>query len=450
GSVQTILQHAGPEWRGKGIMRIGIMCHASLGGSVRIATGLSDELARRGHRVHLFTLGAPFGAWGSASGVVQHQVVSPDCPEARNPSTLHTEWSSVESQAFMSCILAVLEGEGLDILHFHYAVPFAFLAGDLRDLRGDDSPVLVGTLHGTDVSILGCDPIKGPILSQALKKMDALTTVSVSHSRLAANVLWLPDFPEVIPNFVDIGRFRPSHAGEPDELVDRHAEGRTGEHRRPRIAHVSNLRPIKDLETVAHIFVGIRERMDAELWLVGDGPEMETTRSIVEQKGYANDVVSWGLRENVAPILARADLLVMPSLSESFCLAALEAMACGVPVLATSVGGLPEVVLHGKTGFLFPLRDPSMGVRLAVHLLSDRQLHSQMAKAAAEHARRFSQGEIVSRYEDLSVDQGAGPCRTGSGHPGQPIFPGDIERLTGYPWLSLEDGVGHSEIGEGG
>jgi len=141
--------------------------------------------------------------------------------------------------------------------------------------------------------------------------------------------------------------------------------------------------------------------MEAELWLIGEGPEMKNIRFIIESTGYANDLVLWGSCDNVAPILAHTHLLLMTSLSESFCLAALEAMACGVPVLAADVGGLPEVVLHGKTGFLFPLGNHSLAVKLAVHLLSNETRRIEIAKAAVVHARKFDQGEIVSRYEDL-------------------------------------------------
>jgi len=141
-------------------MKLGIMCHSCLGGSVRIATELSKELARRGHKVHLFTLGAPFGGWGDASGVVPHQIL-PDCSNGRSPSELHTEWLPREFQAFLSCTLEVVKKEQLDILHWHYAVPFAFLASEVKNILGDDCPKLVGTLHGTDISVFGYDPVKG-------------------------------------------------------------------------------------------------------------------------------------------------------------------------------------------------------------------------------------------------------------------------------------------------
>lgn len=193
-------------------MKLGIMCHSCLGGSVRIAVELAKEIARRGHRVHLFTLGTPFSTWGDASGVVPHHIQI-DCSNGRSPSELYTEWLPREFQAFLTCILKVIKKERLDILHWHYAVPFAFLASEVKNILGHDCPRLVGTLHGTDVSIFGHDPVKGFHISQSLKKMDALTTVSISHAKLAANIFGLSSYPEVIPNFVDLSRFQPIDYG---------------------------------------------------------------------------------------------------------------------------------------------------------------------------------------------------------------------------------------------
>lgn len=400
-------------------MKLGIMCHSCLGGSVRIAVELAKELARRGHRVHLFTLGAPFSTWGDASGVVPHHI-PPDCSNGRSPSELYTEWLPREFQAFLSCIIEVIKKERLDILHWHYAVPFAFLANEVKNILGDDCPKLVGTLHGTDVSVFGSDPVKGFHISQSLKKLDALTTVSNSHAKLAANIFGLPSYPEVIPNFVDLSRFRPIDYGELDKWPAGHTGQQRNGIRRARIVHVSNLKSVKYPESVAHIFLGIRKQIGAELLFVGDGPGVETISSILAAEGCTNDLVALGLCDNVAPILAHSHLLIMPSLSESFCLAALEAMACGLPVIATNVGGLPEVVVHGKTGFLFPSGHHSLAVKLAVHLLSNEAIRVKMAKAAALHAQKFDQREIISRYEILYskvIHKSTRECLTHNGKP---------------------------------
>jgi N-acetyl-alpha-D-glucosaminyl L-malate synthase BshA len=378
-------------------MNIGIMCHSSFGGSARIATELAAELARRGHTVHLFTYTTPFGRWDHASRVRLHQAAV-DGESDIHPAILYTDWSVQECEALVSQILHVIAAEGLDVLHFHYAVPFAFLAEEVKRRLGRAAPVLIGTLHGTDVSSYGQDPVKGRALAATLENLDRLTTVSASYAHLASQVFGLSTYPAVIPNFVDLSRFRPqTHSRlEPNMLFMRSSSGC-----KVKIIHVSNFRPVKDPQSAAHIFLGIREKIEAEFWLVGDGPEMGAMKTIFAQNGREQDVRFWGLRRDVAPILAQAHLLLMTSLFESFCLAALEAMACGLPVLATNVGGLAEVVVDGLTGFLFPVGDPASAVDLAVGLLSDPVRHQTMGEAAAIRARKFGQKRIVTTYEKL-------------------------------------------------
>jgi N-acetyl-alpha-D-glucosaminyl L-malate synthase BshA len=378
-------------------MNIGIMCHASFGGSARIATELAAELARRRHTVHLFTRTTPFGRWDQASRVRLHRAVV-DGESHIHPAMLYTDWPEGECEAFVSQILHVIATEGLDVLHFHYAVPFAFLTQEVKRRLGRTAPVLIGTLHGTDVSSYGRDPVKGHALAAALRNLDALTTVSVSHARLASQVFGLSTCPEVIPNFVDLSRFRPqTHSRLDPNMLSR--VGSSG--CKAKIIHVSNFRPVKDPQSAARIFLGIREKIEVEFWLVGDGPEMGASKTIFTQNGLEQDVRFWGLRRDVAPILAQAHLLLMTSLSESFCLAALEALACGLPVLSTDVGGLAEVVVDGLTGLLFPVGDHALAVDLAVGLLSDPTRYRAMGEAAAIYARRFGQKRIVTAYEKL-------------------------------------------------
>src|SRR5512139_1248916 len=215
-------------------MRIAMICHSSFGGSTRIATELSFELARRGHEVHLFTRTTPFGYWDANNGVTLHRITA-DHDDYVHPAALYADWPDHEYETFLTYLLRWITKEGFDILHFHYAIPFAFLAQDVKRHLGKKSPLLIGTLHGTDVAIYGRDPVKGPPLARALLAMDGLTTVSLCHARLSTEVFGLPFCPEVIPNFVDLSVFHPRV-----ELQ----EGK----RRVRIAHVSNFRPIKDLQ----------------------------------------------------------------------------------------------------------------------------------------------------------------------------------------------------------
>ena len=371
-------------------MRIGIMCHSSFGGSARIATELAKELAQRGHTVHLFTRTTPFGDWDATNGVILHRI-TPSAHDDLHPASLYTDWSAGEFEAFLSKVLAVALTDGLDILHLHYAVPFAFVSAEVKRRLGKASPLLVGTLHGTDVSIHGKHVATGPELAQVLRHMDVLTTVSANHATLAADVFELPTTPQIIPNFVDLSKFHPQAGRRSNPRI----------RSKPRLAHVSNFRPVKQPQTMAKIFVEIRAQLDAELWLIGDGTKMNTVKATFQQRAINDDVRYWGLQHDVPSLLAQTDLLLVTSRAESFCLAALEAMACGVPVLATRVGGVPEVVIDGKTGLLFEVGDQAAAVRAAVHLLSDPTQHQRMREAAAQHARLFDHRQGVSAYESL-------------------------------------------------
>jgi len=390
-------------------MRIGIICLASFGGSARIATQLAVQLAQRGHRIHLFARTPPFGKQYHAEDVILHTVTTEREADI-HPARLYTDWPEGDFEIFLSNILNVIAVEGLDVLHFHYAVPFAYLAAEVKHRLGLAAPWLVVTLHGTDVSEYGRDPIKGYHLAQALNEVDMLSTVSESHASLATDVFGLSTPPVVIPNFVDLSIFRPLQPLA--SLADRRGEQRIpfpfqerewrANHRpRPRIAHVSNFRPVKDPQSMARIFLGIREQIDAELWLIGDGPEMEGVRTILGQSRFEKDVRYWKLQHDVGSLLAQTDLLLMTSFFESFCLAALEAMACGVPVLSSDVGGLAELVVRGETGYLFPVGDQDLAIDLAVNLLSDKKQYRSMSLAAAHHATYFGIESIVPKYEHL-------------------------------------------------
>jgi N-acetyl-alpha-D-glucosaminyl L-malate synthase BshA len=371
-------------------MRIGIMCHSSFGGSARIATELAIALVKRNHTVHLFTRSTPFGHWDKLEGLTCHQIVPSNVIDA-TPATLNINWPPGEIQAYLSSIMDVISSDGLDVLHFHYAVPFAFIAAEVKRRCGPATPLMVGTLHGTDVSTHGRNPFTAPRLAQVLRQMDVLTTVSADHAQLATDLLELPSIPRVIPNFVNLSRFQPTSNGNRNSQVSN----------KLKITHVSNFRPVKQPKRMAKIFLEISKQIDAELWLVGDGEEMDAVKELIRQGGAEDRVRYWGLQQDVSTLLAQSDLLLMSSQAESFCLAALEAMACGVPVLATRVGGVPEVVVDGQTGILFDNGDQETAVRQAVGLLSDPVKHAMMGAAAFRRATRFSRHEIVPKYEAL-------------------------------------------------
>ncbi|HSQ85684.1 MAG TPA: N-acetyl-alpha-D-glucosaminyl L-malate synthase BshA, partial [Desulfobacterales bacterium] len=374
------------------VMKIGIMCHSSCGGSTRIATEMAKELSRRGHRVNLFTQRVPFGYGNSSNGVVLHTTT--EHKNNHHPAYLYTSWTDKEIEAFKTCVLKVVATDRLDVLHFHYAVPFGFIAKEIKQRLDQIAPLLVGTLHGTDVSVYGNNPVKGQELAQALRHMDALTTVSANHARLSEDVFGLHKPPEVISNFVDLLNFCPHIAKKADS-----------KHRpRPRIAYISNFRPVKDPKSMAHIYLDIRKQIDSELWLIGDGPEMEEVKTILENSNFGNDVTYWGIQKQVAPILSQTDLLLLTSLYESFSLTALEAMACGVPVVAPKVGGIPEVVIDGKTGFLYPAGAHSHAVYIAVELLSNPEIRNKTKNRAILHSHNFDINKVVSVYEKFYLE----------------------------------------------
>jgi L-malate glycosyltransferase len=232
-------------------------------------------------------------------------------------------------------------------------------------------------------------------VARALRAIDQLTTVSECYARLATEVFRLPTPPRVIPNFVDLTRFRPLSYRE------RRPEGRIG---RSRIIHVSNFRPVKGPLDVARIFLRLHSRLPVELWLIGVGSGLPAMRAILNDGGAEEHVQYLGYREDVSEVLARADLLLMASRAESFCLAALEAMACGVPVLASAVGGLTELVEHGRHGLLYPLDDHEQAEQLGAQLLSDRHRYARMSRQAVCRARQFDREQIIGLYEDLYRD----------------------------------------------
>jgi len=370
------------------MLRIGIMCHSSFGGSARIATELAIGLAERGHTVHLFTRTLPFGNWDASSGVNLHIITSLN-KNNLHPAALHIDWQDEEFEAYLSEVMKI--AATLDVLHFQYAVPFAHVADEVKRRLGKASPLIVGTLHGTDVSIHGRDPIRGSQLTRALQSTDVLTTVSISHADLSTEILGLSTPPHVIPNFVDLEKFHPRDAG----AFHLNAQ------RKPRIAHVSNFRAVKQPDVMAKIFLKIREKMDAELWLIGDGPEMDKVKNFFQQNDIESSVNYWNLQHEVAGLLAQTDILLVTSRMESFCLAALEAMACGVPVVASRVGGLPEVVLDGKTGLLFDFDQLDQAAQSVMNLLADPERYMQMSEAAFQHARNFDRHKGILDYEEL-------------------------------------------------
>jgi N-acetyl-alpha-D-glucosaminyl L-malate synthase BshA len=372
-------------------LRVGILCHDSVGGSARVAVELSSALARRGHEVHLFARRRPPGLGARAQGIHVHALREAH-RELNLMPALDVSWPRRETDALVRRVVSVARSVRLDVLHCHYAVPFASVAARAARHLGGSAPALVATLHGTDVSLFEHDAAARARLTSTLARFDVLTTVSSSHAALATRTLRLAETPLVIPNFVDLSRFAPESRLRPSAG------------RRRRVLHVSNFRSVKNPLAMARIFRAVRGQVDAELWLVGDGEGMPGVSALLERSRLGGDVRRFGLRVDVERILPYGDVLLVTSHAESFCLAALEAAACGVPTVAPNVGGLPETVLHGQTGELYEAGDEAGAADALTRLLVDGELRRGMGRAAARHAHRLSATAVVPHYERLYRD----------------------------------------------
>lgn len=359
-------------------MNIGVVCYASVGGSGIVATELAKWLARRNHQVHLISAEPPFRLGDYEAGLAFHRVHTPAYPLFREPQYM---------LSLANKIVQLSREFSLDIVHAHYAVPHAtaaYLAKQiLASTPGVKVPRIITTLHGTDITLLGGDPSYSEVVAFSIESSDGVTAVSESLKRETYASLPLKRDIRVIPNFLDCGVYKRREMPElrerlcPPDRYDR------------LVIHLSNFRPVKRVEAVVDIFHRLRKRVRAKLLLVGEGPELNNAMRRVHDLNLACDVESLGEQEHVLPLLSVSDLFLLPSATESFGLAALEAMACSVPVVASRVGGLPEVIEHGVTGFLHPPDDLDGMAGSAFALLSDPALHATFAKASRARAEEF-------------------------------------------------------------
>ena len=368
-------------------MKIGITCYPTYGGSGAVATELGLELARRGHEVHFITYDSPFRLRGYEERVYFHQV---ETRMGRYPLFDHYPYTL----ALASKQHEVATREGLDVLHVHYAIPHAttaFLAREM--LRGERDLRVITTLHGTDITLVGQESSFYAITKFSIERSDAVTAVStyLRDETYRAFGCVSCDL-KVIPNFVNLNEYKP---GEPT--------GRLGlapdDHKL--ITHISNFREVKRVKDVVRVFTRIQRAMPATLVMIGDGPERVDAENEARELGVAQDVKFLGRLDTVASLLQASDLFILPSQTESFGLAALEAMACGSPVVATRAGGLPEVVDDGVNGILEPVGSVEAMGRRAVELLRSAERHEAMGQAAIAKARSFSADRVVPMYESL-------------------------------------------------
>jgi L-malate glycosyltransferase len=364
-------------------VKIGISCYPVYGGSGVVATELGIELAARGHEVHFITYAQPFRLPYFVERIYYHEVEVPNYPLFEHPPY---------NLALSVAIQNVVEQHDLDLLHAHYAVPHATSAWIAKELLGRDGFRIVTTLHGTDITLVGQDPSFHSLTRFSIAKSDGLTAVS-EYLRNETHAHF--DIPlesiRVIPNFVDLDKYRrdvhPCHRSklaEPGEKL---------------VAHISNFRGVKRVVDVVRVFAAVARAMPARLLLVGDGPDRARVHEVAEEEGILDRVLFLGKQTSVVELLSCSELFLLPSENEAFGLVALEAMACGVPVIATRTGGIPEVVEHGVSGYLAPVGDVDAMAAAAIDLLSDDVLWKDFSDAARRGAELFSATHVVSQYE---------------------------------------------------
>jgi len=366
-------------------MKIGIVCYPSLGGSGVLATELGHELAKAGHQVHFITYEPPFRLRLEEDNLFFHQVEMNQYELIRYPDY---------ALALSVKIAEVAEHYDLDILHAHYAVPHAISAYLARQLIGKQRPAIITTLHGTDITLVGRDPAYFKIVRFSIEQSDAVTAVS-EDLRCKTQEYFHIDRPiEVIYNF-----FTPSRdaAREGNVIHDRLVEEAEA-----LLVHASNFRHVKRVDDVIAIFDQVQKTRPAKLLLVGGGVGVEEARREVSSRGLDDRVIFWGKQTQVDACIAAGDLFLLPSSQESFGLAALEAMAYGVPVIASKVGGIPEVVDDGTTGYLRACGDVNEMAQAAIELLSNKDLHQTMSAAAKSRVQdNFDVSHILPKYLDL-------------------------------------------------
>jgi N-acetyl-alpha-D-glucosaminyl L-malate synthase BshA len=381
-------------------MKIAVVCYASVGGSGIVATELAKCLAARGHQIHVVSREQPFRLGDDQPGVVFHRVVTPSYPLFREPQYV---------LSLSTKLVDLSRAEGLDIIHAHYAIPHAaaaFLAGQV--LAGTErrvAPRVITTLHGTDITLVGSDPSFAPTVGFCIDRSDGVTAVSESLKADTYRGLPVTTDIRVIPNFLECSLH---HRVEATAL-----RTRLGGPDRAVVMHISNFRPVKRIDAVVGVFARMRRSVPAVLVLVGDGPDLPRGLALARELGVAGDVVTVGEQEDVRAFLSAADLFLLPSAQESFGLAALEAMACEVPVIASRVGGLPEVIEDGVSGFLRSPDDLDGMAASGVALLTDRELHGRMAAAGRLVVQgRYCSDRIVPQYESFYQEVLASPRRT--------------------------------------
>jgi len=374
-------------------LHVAILCYASVGGSGVVATELAQALAAAGHRVHVVSRERPFRWRSDIPGLSFVRVEMPTYPLFREPQYL---------LGLTNSIVRLSREHPIDIIHAHYAVPHAtaaYLAREMLDRGPAGRPRTITTLHGTDITLVGSDPGYESVVAFSIERSDGVTTVSQALKQDTIRTLRIERDIQVIPNFLDCSEWR--------RRSDRGLRERIcGPHRLEAVlTHVSNFRPVKRVEAVFEVFRRVFTRVRTALVMIGDGPDRASLEQRVANEGLNGIVQFVGEQQDLVPWLSASDVFLLASAQESFGLAALEAMACEVPVVASRVGGLPEVIDDGVTGFLCPADAVDLMAERSLDLLTDPGKRARMGRAASERVRaRFCASAIVPRYETYYGD----------------------------------------------
>lgn len=368
-------------------MKIGIVCYPTFGGSGVLATELGMALSDKGYEVHFITYEQPVRLSQSFHpNIYFHEVKVPTYPLFAFPPY---------ETALASAMVNVITNNKLDLLHLHYAIPHAsaaFFAREILKKTGLDIPFIT-TLHGTDITLVGKDTTYAPVVTFSINESDAITAVSENLRQETIRSFPIEKPIHVIPNFVDVKRFYKTDKNHFKQMLAPDGERI--------LVHVSNFRAVKRVEDVVRIFESVKKDVPSKLLMIGDGPDRLKVEELAKDLGIFNDIRFLGKQEQISEILSIADLFLLPSATESFGLSALEAMACGVPVISTNTGGLPEINVHGVTGFLSNVGDVKDMAANAVKVLADDVELLQFKKNALAHARKFERQHIIPQYEEL-------------------------------------------------
>jgi N-acetyl-alpha-D-glucosaminyl L-malate synthase BshA len=367
-------------------MKIGIVCYPTFGGSGVVATELGIALAAKGHQIHFISYSQPFRLPSFSENIFFHEVSVSAYPLF--------EYQPYES-ALAGKLVDVVKYEKLDLLHIHYAIPHAsaaFMAKSILASQGIHIPYIT-TLHGTDITLVGREPEFEPVIQFSMEQSDAVTAVSESLKKETLDTFHIKNNIDVVPNFINIenvkqypGSCQKKHYAANGEKI---------------IVHVSNFRKVKRVEDVLRVFEKVRKEIACKLILVGDGPERTTIDKLCRDLNTCNDVYSLGKIVDPNEVLCIGDLFLLPSETESFGLAALEAMAMGLPVISSNTGGLPEVNIHNKTGYLCHVGDVESMSELAIDLLKDEKRLREFKANAKAQALKFDIQSVLPQYEKI-------------------------------------------------